>query len=96
MQHVIAALAQNCPSYTDNLWLVDSTQSNAAAPEKPSNDPTWPGCASYARYAGSHRVMYTGFGLPPSGDGSGSAALSKFREQVTNILRDDLSNNAPT
>ena len=41
------------------------------------------------------RVMYTGFSLPPSGDGSGSAELEKLREQVTDLLRDDLSKATP-
>ena len=34
MQHIIAALARDCPSFHDDLWLVDSTLSNAAAPAK--------------------------------------------------------------
>ena len=29
MQHVIAAIARSCPSYTDDLWLVDSVRHEA-------------------------------------------------------------------
>ena len=29
MQHVIAAIARDCPSYTDDLWLVDSVRHEA-------------------------------------------------------------------
>ena len=42
-QHVIAHLSRACPSWNDDLWLVDSTPSNAAGPAKLSTVPTWPG-----------------------------------------------------
>ena len=35
MQHIIAALARDCPSFNDDLWVVDSTRSSAAAAAKP-------------------------------------------------------------
>ncbi len=43
MRHVTAHLARSCPSFTDDLWLVDSTPSNAAAAARPSSVPTSPG-----------------------------------------------------
>ena len=42
IRHCIRALAASTASWTDDVWIVDSTPWSAAAPARLPNGPTWP------------------------------------------------------
>jgi hypothetical protein len=42
IRHCIRALAASTASWTDDVWIVDSTPWSAAAPARLPNAPTWP------------------------------------------------------
>ena len=62
MQHVIAALARNCPSYTDDLWLVDSTPVECGRSRETVKRSDLAGYATYGRCA-SHSRFFWGMRL---------------------------------
>jgi hypothetical protein len=72
MTHLIAMLATRCPSYTDDLWLVDSTPVECARSRetvKRSDLAGWAGygyCASHSRFFWGLRLhlIATPSGLP--------------------------------
>ena len=49
MKHVISYLARECPSWFDDVWVVDSTPVEYGR----SRAPTWPGWATHG-YSASH------------------------------------------
>ena len=62
MQHVITALAQNCPSYTDNLWLIDSTPVECGRSRETVKRSDMVGYANYG-YCASHTRFFWGLRL---------------------------------
>ena len=42
MSWLIGVLGANTTIVTDDVWVIDSTRWSAPAPERRSNDPTWP------------------------------------------------------
>jgi hypothetical protein len=62
MQHVIAALARCCPSYTDDLWLVDSTPVECGRSRETVKRSEMAGYASYG-YCASHSRWFWGLRL---------------------------------
>ena len=64
MQHVLGALARDCPSYHDDVWLVDSTPvecGRSRETQKRSERPRW---ATYG-YSASHSRYFWGLRLRP-------------------------------
>jgi len=72
MQHVIAHLARSCPSFTDDLWLIDSTPVECGRSRETAKRSDLAGwatygyCASHSRYFWGLRLhlMTTPSGLP--------------------------------
>ena len=62
MQHVITAIARDCPSYTDNLWLVDSTPVECGRSRETVKRSDMAGYASYG-YCASHSRFFWGLRL---------------------------------
>jgi hypothetical protein len=62
MQHVIAAIARDCPSYTDSLWLVDSTPVECGRSRETVKRSDMAGYASYG-YCASHSRFFWGLRL---------------------------------
>ena len=62
MQHVIAAIARDCPSYTDDLWLVDSTPVECGRSRETVKRSDMAGYASYG-YCASHSRYFWGLRL---------------------------------
>ena len=64
MQHVIDALVPNCPSYTDDLWLVDSTPVECGRSRQTVKRSDMAGYASYGYcYCASHSRFFWGLRL---------------------------------
>ena len=59
IRHCIRALAASTASWTDDVWIVDSTPWSAAAPARLPNAPTWPEWAEYG-YCASHSRYFCG------------------------------------
>ena len=70
MQSIIAALARECPSWHDDLWLVDSTPVDCGRSRETVKRSDMAGCASYGHCA-SHSRFFWGLRLhlitPPPG-----------------------------
>ena len=62
IQHVIAALARDCPSYNDDLWLVDSTPVECGRSRETVKRSDMAGYASYG-YCASHSRFFWGLRL---------------------------------
>jgi hypothetical protein len=62
MQHVIAALARNCPSWHDDLWLVDSTPVECGRSRETVKRSDMAGYANYG-YCASHSRYFWGLRL---------------------------------
>lgn len=62
IQHVIAALARACPSYTDDIWLVDSTPVECGRSRETVKRSDMAGYASYG-YCASHSRLFWGLRL---------------------------------
>ena len=62
MQHIIAALAKDCPSWHDDLWLVDSTPVECGRSRKTVKRSDMAGWASYG-YCASHSRFFWGLRL---------------------------------
>ena len=62
IRHCIRALAASTASWTDDVWIVDSTPWSAAAPARLPNAPTWPEWAEYG-YCASHSRYFCGLRL---------------------------------
>jgi len=62
MQHVIAYLARSCPSYTDDLWLVDSTPVECGRSRETAKRSDLAGWAEYG-YCASHSRWFWGLRL---------------------------------
>lgn len=62
MQHVISALAQCCPSWNDDLWLVDSTPVECARSRETVKRSDTVGYATYG-YCASHSRFFWGLRL---------------------------------
>ena len=62
MQHVIGALARACPSYTDDVWLVDSTPIECGRSRETVKRSDMAGYASYG-YCASHSRLFWGMRL---------------------------------
>lgn len=62
MQHVIAALARACPSWSDDLWLVDSTPIECARSRETVKRSDLAGWATYG-YCPSHSRFFWGLRL---------------------------------
>ena len=62
MQHVIAYLARSCPSYTDDLWLVDSTPIECGRSRETVKRSDMAGYATYG-YCASHSRWFWGLRL---------------------------------
>ena len=62
MQHVIAALARDCPSWHDSLWLVDSTPVECGRSRETVKRSDMAGYASYG-YCASHSRWFWGLRL---------------------------------
>ena len=70
LQHVIAHLARACPSWNDDLWLVDSTPVECGRSRETTKRSDLAGWATYG-YCASHSRFFWGLRLhlitPPSG-----------------------------
>ena len=62
IQHIITALARDCPSYNDNLWLVDSTPVECGRSRETVKRSDMAGYASYG-YCASHSRWFWGLRL---------------------------------
>ena len=62
MQHVIAALARACPSWTDDVWLVDSTPVECGRSRETAKRSDLAGWATYG-YCASHSRYFWGLRL---------------------------------
>ena len=62
MQHIIGALARDCPSWNDDLWLVDSTPVECGRSRETVNRSDMAGYASYG-YCASHSRWFWGLWL---------------------------------
>jgi hypothetical protein len=62
MQHLIAVLARDCPSWHDNLWLVDSTPVECGRSRETVKRSDMAGYASYG-YCSSHSRFFWGLRL---------------------------------
>ena len=62
MQHLIAALARSCPSWTDDLWLVDSTPVECGRSRETTKRSDLAGWAEYG-YCASHSRFFWGLRL---------------------------------
>jgi hypothetical protein len=62
MQHIIATLARDCPSFHDDLWLVDSTPVECGRSRETVKRSDMAGYASYG-YCASHSRFFWGLRL---------------------------------
>lgn len=62
MQHVIAHLARSCPSFTDDVWLVDSTPVECGRSRETAKRSDLAGWAEYG-YCASHSRFFWGLRL---------------------------------
>ena len=62
MQHIIAALARDCPSWHDDLWLVDSTPVECGRSRETVKRSDMAGYATYG-YCASHSRFFWGLRL---------------------------------
>lgn len=62
MQHIISALAHDCPSWNDDLWLVDSTPVECARSRETVKRSDMAGYATYG-YCASHSRYFWGLRL---------------------------------
>ena len=62
MQHIITALARDCPSFNDDLWLVDSTPVECGRSRETVKRSDMAGYASYG-YCASHSRFFWGLRL---------------------------------
>ena len=62
MQHIIATLARDCPSWHDDLWLVDSTPVECGRSRETVKRSDMAGYASYG-YCASHSRFFWGLRL---------------------------------
>ena len=62
MQHVVAALARDCPSFHDDLWLVDSTPVECGRSRETVKRSDMAGYATYG-YCASHSRYFWGLRL---------------------------------
>ena len=62
MQHIIAALVQDCPSWNDDLWLVDSTPVECGRSRETVKRSDMAGYAEYG-YCASHSRFFWGLRL---------------------------------
>ena len=62
MRHVIAALARECPSYFDDVWLVDSTPVECGRSRETQERSDLAGWAAYG-YCASHSRWFWGLRL---------------------------------
>jgi hypothetical protein len=62
MQHIIAVLARDCPSWHDDLWLVDSTPIECGRSRETVKRSDMAGWASYG-YCASHSRFFWGLRL---------------------------------
>jgi len=62
MQHVTAHLARSCPSYNDDLWLVDSTPVECGRSRDTAKRSDLAGWATYG-YCSSHSRFFWGLRL---------------------------------
>jgi hypothetical protein len=62
MQHIIATLAQDCPSWHDDLWLVDSTPVECGRSRETVKRSDMAGYATYG-YCASHSRFFWGLRL---------------------------------
>jgi hypothetical protein len=62
MQHIIAALARDCPSFHDDLWLLDSTPVECGRSRETVKRSDMAGYASYGHCA-SHSRFFWGLRL---------------------------------
>ena len=62
MQHIITYLARDCPSYTDDVWLVDSTPVECGRSRETAKRSDMAGYASYG-YCASHSRLFWGLRL---------------------------------
>ena len=70
MQHIISALARDCPSWHDDLWLVDSTPVECGRSRETVKRSDMAGYASYG-YCASHSRWFWGLRLHLIGTPSG-------------------------
>ena len=62
MQHIIAVLARDCPSWHDDLWLVDSTPVECGRSRETTKRSNLAGFAEYG-YCASHSRFFWGLRL---------------------------------
>lgn len=62
MRHITAMLARSCPSYTDNIWLVDSTPVECGRSRQTAKRSDLAGWATYG-YSASHSRYFWGLRL---------------------------------
>ena len=62
MAHVMAALARDCPSYHDDVWVVDSTPVECGRSRETQKRSERPGWATYG-YSASHSRYFWGLRL---------------------------------
>ena len=94
IQHLIKAFARDCPSYTDDLWLVDSTPVECGRSRETVKRSDMAGYASYG-YCASHSRRFWGLRLhliaTPSGLPVAYALTSaNTDERVTTLAMLDL------
>ena len=97
MQHIIAVLARDCPSYTDDLWLADSTPVECGRSRETVKRSDMVGYASYG-YCASHTRYFWGLRLhliaTPSGLPVAYALTSaNTDERATTLAMLDLDAN---
>ena len=75
LRHAIRAVATDTSLWTDDVWIVDSTRSSAAAPGRPPSVRRWPGGPNTAPAPATHA---------PSGgcDCTWSAPCTAFRSPL--------------
>lgn len=83
MQHLIAALSRQCPSYTDDVWLVDSTPVECGRSRETAKRSDLAGWATYG-YCASHTRFFWGLRLHLIATPSGLPVAFALTSATTN------------
>ena len=83
MQHILATLARDCPSYTDDVWLVDSTPVECGRSRETVKRSDMAGHASYG-YCASHSRWFWGLRLHLIATPSGLPVAYALTSATTN------------
>jgi hypothetical protein len=101
MRHITAMLARSCPSYTDDIWLVDSTPVECGRSRETAKRSDLAGWATYG-YSASHSRWFWGLRLHLIATPSGlpiafalTAANHDERDVATDMIAVDPNLNRP-